>query len=452
MVEGRSGPSGAPAVTAGVRERADGGVRRAVARPWPVVRSAALMGGGTLLVGAAGYAFIALAGNTLPPPETAAVSSFYMLVNILGPGVFMALEQETNRVTSSAGDRPVRGDVVRGIGLLVTVLVVLALASPWLVPGPLLGRWELFAALVISAVTAAAVYFVRGVLAGRGVFAGYSATLAGEGLMRLVPALGIAAVGLAAVGSYGLAFALGSGFGALAGLFWIRRARVRPVRESTASARGAVGGLAPLVGATLTAQLVANLAPVVVTGRLAGDAATAAAFSAAFVLVRVPLFVFSPVQAVVVPAVATAAAARDGRKVRRIVRTGGLAALVLGVLGAAGMAVFGPWAVRTLLGAKVAVPGAVLGLLGLGTALLILAQVLQAALVALRAHVAATGWWQASALVLVVFLALPVAPVGAAVAGQVTASAVVVLGMLAALRCRLRRGLTVSESPGRSGA
>jgi O-antigen/teichoic acid export membrane protein len=439
-------------VTAGVRERADGVARRSVARPWPVVRSAVLMGGGTLLVGAGGYAFIALAGNTLPPAETAAVSSFYMLVNILGPGVFMALEQETNRLTSGAGDRPVRGDVVRGTGLLLTVLVVLALTSPWLVRGSLLGHWELFAALVVSAVTAAAVYFVRGVLAGRGAFAGYSATLAAEGLMRLVPALGIAAVGLAAVGAYGLSFALGSGFGAIAGLFWIRRARARPVRESTAPERGAVGGLAPLVGATLTAQLVANLAPVVVTGRLAGDAATAAAFSAAFVLVRVPLFVFSPVQAVVVPAVATAAAARDGRKVRRIVRTGGLAALVLGLLGAAGMAAFGPWAVRTLLGAKVAVPGAVLGLLGLGTALLILAQVLQAALVALRAHVAATGWWQASAVVLVVFLALPVAPVGAAVAGQVTASAVVVLGMLAALRSRLRRGSNASESPGRSGA
>lgn len=451
MGEPRSGPSGAPAVAAG--ERADAVGRRPAARPWTAVRSAGLMGAGTLLVGAAGYAFIALAGNTLPPAETAAVSSFYMLVNILGPGVFMALEQETNRITSSAGgDRSIRGDVVRVAGLLGTVLLVLAVVAPFLVRGPLLGHWDLFAGLVVSAVTAAAVFFVRGALAGRRAFTGYAATLAAEGLMRLLPALGIAAAGLAAVGSYGLAFALGSGFGAIAGLLWLRPTSSGVAREVRAPERGPAGGLAPLVGATLTAQLVANLAPVVVTARLVDDAATAAAFAAAFVLVRVPLFVFSPVQAAVVPAVAAAVAARDECKVRRIVRAGGIAALALGLAGAAALSVLGPWAVRTLLGAKVPVSGAVLGLLGAGTALLILAQVLQAALVALRAHAAATGWWQASAAVLVVFLVLPVGPVGAAVAGQVAASAVVVLGMLAALRSRLRRCGHVSESSGRSRA
>lgn len=449
-----SGPSGAPAAAVGVAgARAAGGAGRLLSRPWSAVRSAGLMGAGTLLVGAAGYAFIALAGNTLAPPETAAVSSFYMVVNILGPGVFMALEQETNRATSSAGaDRIGRADVVRGIRLLVTVLVVLGISSPLLVRGPLLGRWELLVGLVVSAVTAAAVYFVRGALAGRRAFAGYSATLAAEGLMRLVPALVLAAAGAAAVGSYGLAFALGSGFGAVAGVFWLRRAGTGPERAGTAPDRAAARGLAPLVGATLMAQLVANLAPVVVTGRLVADAATAAAFAAAFVLVRVPLFVFSPVQAVVVSAVAAAVSAGDGRKVRGIVRTGGLAALALGLLGAAAMSALGPWAVRTLLGAKVPVSGVIFGVLGLGTALLILAQVLQAALVALCAHAAVTGWWQVGAVVLVVFLALPVEPVGAAVAGQVAASAVVVLGMLAALRSGLRRCAPVSESSRRSGA
>lgn len=405
------------------------------------VRSAGLMSAGTLLVGAAGYAFIALAGHTLPPPEAAAVSSFYLLVNILGPGVFMALEQETNRaVSTSPGAEVVRRAVVRGGVLLAVVLVVLGALSPWLVERSLLGHWELFGAIAVSTVTAAAVYLVRGVLAGRRAFAGYAATLAGEGLMRLLPAVLIAVAGWAAVGWYGLAFALGSGFGAAAGLGALRSG------ERAGGQAAQVRGLAPLVGATLTAQLVANLTPVVVTARMAGEAATAAAFASGFIFARVPLFLFSPVQAVVVPAVSAAVAAGDGAEVRRIVRGGGIAAAGLGLAGAVLMAGLGPWAVRTFFGAQVPVSGVVLGLLGVGTSLLIAAQVLQAALVALDAHSAVTAWWQVSAVVLVAFLALPVDPIRAAVAGQIAGSAVVVIGMLATLRARSRRRFESGES------
>ncbi|HKN95553.1 MAG TPA: hypothetical protein VJX10_00435, partial [Pseudonocardiaceae bacterium] len=56
---------------------------------------AALMGGGLLVLGIAGYGFVALAGRTLPTADAVAVSSLYLLINIIGPGVFVALEQET---------------------------------------------------------------------------------------------------------------------------------------------------------------------------------------------------------------------------------------------------------------------------------------------------------------------------------------------------------------------
>lgn len=445
---GVAGQADAPAAaeTAGLRRRRSG-----------PVRSAGLMSAGTLLVGAAGYAFIALAGNTLPSAQAAALSSFYLLVNILGPGVFMALEQETNRAISTAPGAGfvVRRAAVRGGVLLAVVLGCLGLLSPLLVSRSLLGHWELLLAIAVSTVTAAAVYLVRGVLAGRRVFTGYAASLAAEGLMRLLPALLIAVAGWAAVGWYGIAFALGSGFGALAGLVWFRRGVAGDQGDVRAahSAGGKVRGLAPLVSATLLAQLVANLTPVVVTARLATETATAAAFASAFILARVPLFLFSPVQAVVVPGVAAAVTAHDGAGVRRIVRTGGFAAAGLGLVGAVLMAGLGPWVVRTFFGAEVPISGAVLGLLGLGTALLIEAQVLQAALVALRAHTAVTVWWQVSAAVLVAFLVLPIDPVRAAVAGQIAGSAVVVAGMLATLRARLRHRIEhMSQSPRRYGS
>ena len=426
-------------------------------RSWSHVRSAGLMCGGTVLVGAAGYAFVALAGHCLPAAEAAALSSFYLLVNIIGPGLFVALEQETNRVTSSAlatasSLSVVRRAAVHGAMLLAVVLFVLGLISPLLVDRSLLGHWELLPAIMVSAVSAAAVYLVRGVLGGMQEFDGYAATLAGEGLMRLLPALALAAGGIASTGLYGFVFALGSGVGAIAALRWLRLGRPGQLRFPAMPPdrapglepgpaeldAGRVRGLAPLVGATLLAQVVANLAPIVVTARLTSDIAVAAAFASAFILARVPLFVFSPLQAVVLPAVARAFTQGDKGSVQRIVRPVLLATAGIGIVGTGFLITAGPWAIHTLFGAKAPISATVLGFLGVSTLLLIVAQILQAALVAVRAHLAVTVSWQISTVVLIAVLMVPINPVHAAVFGQVAASAAVVTAMTASLIAQQR--------------
>src|SRR5205085_1734112 len=92
------------------------------------------------------------------------------------------------------------------------------------------------------------------------------------------------------------------------------------------------------------AQLVANLAPVVVSGRLIADTATAAAFASSFVLVRVPLFVFAPVQAMLLPTLTAAATRGDLPDVRRKLRLILTAVAVVGVAGALLSFTVGPWA------------------------------------------------------------------------------------------------------------
>lgn len=439
-------------------------------KSWSSLRSPALMGGGTVLVGASGYAFVALAGHTLSTAAAAAISSFYLLVNIIGPGLFIALEQETNRATSSTlaagGDlKPVfRRAFVHAVSLLGAVAATLALISPILVGRVLLGHWELFFAVVLSAVTAASIYLVRGALGGMSRFTGYSATLAGEGLVRLMPALGLAALGLTVPGLYGLVFALGSAAGAIAGLYWLRtgRATTEQARSADDSADddskdapdlGTARGLVFLVGATLLAQAVANLAPIVVTARMVADTATAAAFASAFILARIPLFVFSPAQALVLPSVSAAVSQGDQAKVRRLLRWVLLIAAAIGVVGTVLAAAIGPWAVQTFFGAKVALAHSVLGLLGFSTMLLMAAQILQAVLVAYRAHHAATASWVVSTVLLSLLLTLPIAPIQAAVIAQTTASTAVVLGMLMALFPKLRStaATNVSRTNAREG-
>jgi O-antigen/teichoic acid export membrane protein len=408
------------------------------------------LGGGLALVGAAGYAFVALTGHTLSPADAAAAASLYLLVNIVGPGLFSALEQETSRSVSAeiaAGRDPRR--VTRHAwmlagALLAGVSALLLAISPVLTGTVLGGRWGLFAAVLLSVATAAGVYVVRGLVGGRQRFAGYAATLGAEGVARILPCAVLAAGGTADVVAYSVAFAAGSAFGALAGLPWLRR----PVEPGPAvsdvapvSAGRMARALSFLLGGNLLMLVVMNLAPIVVTPRLAGDAATAAAFAAAFVLARVPLFLFAPVQAVLLPALTRAATRGELAVVRARLRSILLAVAAIGIPGVLASFTVGPWAVQVLFGADVRLPSAVVGLLGVGTVGLMIGQVLQPGLIALGRHRTVTLAWLAGTVALGALLALPGDPMRAGVIGQLAASVVVVTVMLAALYRLLRAGL-----------
>lgn len=415
------------------------------------------MGGGLLLVGAAGYVFVALAGHTLPPADAAALASLYLVVNIVGSGVFTALEQETSRSVSAeaAGGRG-PGVVARhawllAAGLLVAVLAVLFAVSPVLTDRAFGGRWGLFAAVLVSVVVSAAVYVVRGLLGGLQRFTGYSVTLAGEGLARIVPCVLIALLATPDTTAYAMVFAAGAGLGAVAGLFWLRPGPVAAAVVVTAPAEPVTVGrmarsLSLLVGGTLLMLVVMNVAPVVVTSRLPGDAATAAAFASAFVLARIPLFLFAPVQALLLPSLTRAAAAGDFAAVRATLSLIIKAVLAIGLPAVLASFTVGPWAVRVLFGAQVRLSGVVVGLLGVSTVGLMAALVLQPGLIALGAHRSVTTAWLAGTVVLAGLLALPGDPVRAGVVAQLAASAVVVTVVFRAVSTSLRRGRSRSAA------
>lgn len=411
------------------------------------------MGGGLAVVGAAGYGFVALAGHTLPPADAAAVASLYLMVNIIGPGLFAALEQETSRSVSAElvagrGLGPVvRNAWLLAAGLLAAAFVVLAVASPVLTGEALDGRRGLFVAVLVSVATSAAVYVVRGLLGGQQRFTGYAATLGLEGIARILPCVVIAISGIPNAVGFAIVFALGSGFGALAGLPWLRRPASAPVAgpvavEDGLAPVGTVGQMARrvsfLVGGTVLMLVVMNVAPIVVTPRLAEDAATAAAFASAFVLARIPLFLFAPVQAMLLPSLTRAAAVGDHAGVRAKLRLILLAVAAVGLPAVLASFVVGPWAVRVLFGAEVRLAGTVVGLLGVSTVGLMVAQVLQPGLVALGRHKLVTLSWLCGTVGLVALLALPGDPIRAGVVAQLAGSAIVVAVMLTALHLALR--------------
>lgn len=435
------------------------------------------VGGGLALVGLAAYVVLALAGHTLNPRDYAAAASMFLLTAIVGPGVFAAVEQQTNHEVSArlaAGVDPapsVRAAAVVAAGLaLIMSLVVLALA-PVLVPRAFAGHTALLAATVLAVLGAAAAYLLRGIFAGQRRFQWYGISLAGEGLGRLLPCAALALFGWATADRFGFVFALGCAVAAAVTLPALRRgvgagqhnagqhnasqhnasqdAAGRDTAEPDAtSAAGApvrlprlAASVALLACASSLTLLVVNLGPVVLTSRLGtahGDAELAASFVSLFLLARIPLFLFAPVQAFLLPALTAAAERGDLALVRRQVRTALLAVTAVGGPGVLAAGLLGPWASRVLFSAPLELSRGIAALLGVSTVAMMAAQILQPALVALGRNRAAMLAWVVSSALFVGLLFAPVPPLGAAVTAQLVAPALVCLLMGLTLRRELR--------------
>lgn len=405
------------------------------------IAGVAPVGGGLLVLGISSYVVLGVAGHALNARDYAAVASLYLLTAIAGPGIFVAIEQETNREVSTrlaAGDgiQPaLRGGASVAAGMAGLVCVLLLALSPVLVPGVLGGSWTLLVATLVAVVGSAAVYLLRGLFAGERRYGWYATSLAAEGITRIVPCLLLAAVGGAAAGAFGFVFALGAGGAALLCLPGVRESRPGPPVALRRMASRA-GLLAFASGLTF---LVANLAPLVLTARLPLQPEVAAAFVSLFVLARIPVFLFAPLQAFLLPSLTAGVERGDRAHVRSRLRVALLAVAAIGVPGVVLAGLFGPWAARVFFNAPVDLPITAATLLGLSTVAMMAAQVLQPALVALGVHRMATIAWLSGTVVFVALLLVPGDPVAGAVAAQLGAPAVVVGIMAVAIRAALNR-------------
>jgi O-antigen/teichoic acid export membrane protein len=406
--------------------------------------------GGLAVLGVSSFLVLGMAGHTLEPGAYSAVASLYLLVAILGPGAFSAVEQETNREASrlrAGGNRDepvVRAGLLAALRLAALVGGLVAAAGPLVVPLMLDGSWALLGCLLLAVGGSAGLAAVRGVLAARGRRGWYGLSLAVEGGSRIAACGAVAAGGATQPVAFGLAFAAGAGVAFLVCLPGLRS----PAHQGPTVAvdRGAMTRSAGLLalGSAVTFVL-ANAAPLVLVARLTDRPGLAASYVSLFVLARAPLFVFAPVQSFLLSGLAAAAERGDaeafGRRLRHVLVVIGVA----GVVGTAGAAAFGPWAARVLMGAPLDLSATAAGLLGLGTAGMVAAQLLQPALVATGAHRSVTGAWMVGGCVFGALLALPLDPVAGAVGAQLVGPVVVGAAMLLALRSTPSDGPTFAR-------
>jgi O-antigen/teichoic acid export membrane protein len=182
------------------------------------------------------------------------------------------------------------------------------------------GNWYLLAAWCVALPGYACCYASRGVFAGTGELTRYGVQMGVEGACRLAGILPMVAIGwhsVAAVGwLYGLAPWIALGVSMIA-----RRAQLKAPNVTVVRGDALVSALGLLLVSSVAAQLLVNGGPLIVQLLATpSERASAGAFLAALVLLRIPVYLFTAVQPSFLPAMATHAATDRKADFVRLVR------------------------------------------------------------------------------------------------------------------------------------
>nr|WP_223245574.1 hypothetical protein [Streptomyces sp. CBMA156] len=408
--------------------------------------------GGTVVLGAASYIHLGVAGHSLSVEDMANVSLLWTIVMSVGIGVFFPIEQELTRIVAARaalghGAAPVlrRATLLTG-GILAVVLAVLGAASGPIADKVFHGDRSLVLALGGAFLGMAVCYLTRGVLAGLGRFGAYGTQLGLDGGLRIGLAFGCAVAGVHSALAFSLILAVAPVLATIVTLPPLLRA-VKPGPKVPWPEL--YSGLGLLILSTLLSQLVVNAA-VMSTKLLAPtESALIAALLNALVLARVPLFVFGSLQASLLSGLSKAIAMGD-----RAAFTGMLTRIagVVGLLGVAGgipATLLGPWLIQVLFGAAPVLGRLDFFWLSLGTVAYMFAMVLGQALMVFKRHNLQLLCWAVGSAVLAGVTFMPGEVSTRVILAYVAGSAATVIGMLAALRLSFARSVTNSAGPAR---
>lgn len=405
---------------------------------------------GLFIAGVCSFAFFRVGKVALGSEEAfQPVISLWFATFALAPGLFLPLEQELGRALSARralgqGGRPIVDKVVvLGAVLALAVTVVLIALGPWLSDSYFGHNWTMVAALVLAVVAYAPAHLSRGLCSGMGRFRAYAVVMGADGLVRIVLCLLLAAVGVSAVGWFGLAVAVAPLLGVVA-VGWRKQLVTEPGPPATwKEVTPNLGWL--LLGSLMAAGLV-NAGPIA-TSLLAADTekSMVTRFGYGVILARIPLFLFQAVQAALLPRLSHLAASGQMDEFvvgfRRLVRV----VVGVGVLGVVGAFTLGPLAVEILYDSTLS--RRTLAVLALGSVFYMIGLAMAQAVIALRGHaLVALGWTAGMAgFVLSTWL------IGGEVfrrveLGLLIGSGVAMLVFWLALQARLRAGAVPDEA------
>jgi O-antigen/teichoic acid export membrane protein len=311
---------------------------------------------GIAATGLFSFAYFSVASHVLDDTAYGGVNLLWTILFVTISVIYRPVEQllsrtiATRRAQGHEGDHPLRTAALIQTGFALAFLVV-AFALKGVIVNAFDGADALFWVLVAAVLAYAASYFARGYLAGHQWFALYGGLVLFEAVSRFAFPVAVA-VGVL---SGQTAVAVGIAAAPFASLLVIPWA----LRRATASRRA--DGAPPAAGAAATAarastrfavavaliqlseQTLLNAAVLLVpSGR------TVAIVFSAFLITRAPLQLFQAIQTSLLPHLAGLEATEGREGFAKAIRTTVLAIAAFAGLVAVGLAVLGPFAMRTL--------------------------------------------------------------------------------------------------------
>jgi O-antigen/teichoic acid export membrane protein len=349
-----------------------------------------------LIAGVATYAFFKIGNVAVGGDEAfAPITALWFATFALAPGFFLPLEQELGRALAhrralGQGTAPVVKKVVQlGIGLTISVVAVIAIASPWIAESYFDGNWFMVVALVLAFASYAPAHLARGICSGNSRFRSYAVIMGSDGLIRIMLCVALAVVGVTAVGAYGLAVAIAPLF---AVAYVYQRGRLSNDDGPPASWSEVTPNLGWLLLGSVFAASLLNAGPIAAS-LLAGDDqdVLVTQFGQGVLLARIPLFLFQAVQAALLPRLSRLAAQGELDEFRNGLKRLMMVVLVVGVVGTAGAFLIGPWALEVVFDADLT--GRTLALLAFSSACYMIALATAQAVIALKGHaLVSIGW------------------------------------------------------------
>jgi O-antigen/teichoic acid export membrane protein len=274
----------------------------------------------------------------------------------------------------------------------------------------------------------------------------YGSVLGLEGAVRVVASVILVVAGVHSAGAFGLLVALGPAV-AVALVLSRQRNLLEPGPEAPWSELSeALGWL--LLGAVLAQAFVNASVPLVKILAPDNQKEIAGQFQAGLIISRVPLFLFQAVQAALLPKLAGLAAKGKIADFRTGLRRLVIVVVAVGVLATLGAWVVGPFALRTLFGAKFNQLGhADLGYLALGGAAFMLSTALSQALIALKGYARVAVGWFVAIVVFGAVVALLNGLLFRVEIALVSGAIVSVVAMALQLRSQMRSGVPDTAGP-----
>ncbi|MHB8439298.1 MAG: lipopolysaccharide biosynthesis protein [Acidimicrobiales bacterium] len=352
---------------------------------------------GLVVTGVTSYAFLVISGRTLGAARYGTLSLLWAIIFVAGPGTFLPLQQETARLVAQrrvegVGNRPVilRSALI-GACMLAAAYALVGSLTPVVLWRLLDRQVLLFVAFGCGLLGYFLLSLAWGSLAGAGRFREYALAQSGDGILRLLATVVLAAMAVREVGAYGLVF---GAMPAVAALVAFSRNRDLLDDGPVVPWRGLSRALGWLLVGSVTSQALAN-ATIIAVKILASprDEATVGHFVAGVVVARVPLFFFGAVQAALLPRLAALSKAGKAPELRNGLRTLLLMVALIAAVASLGALLVGPAIVQILFGHQFVIGRVDMLLLAAGNGAYMLALAATQALIGLGRHRrSAIGW------------------------------------------------------------